>query len=132
MMNRPGSLLFRPGTIFLFVMIALMGFGMYTWANTSIGKTSEQSIQSQNNAIECSGLEITEEGIKTTQNQTKVFFEVNRDVEQVDLNFEGEINVNKSVEDVERGEIRTVAANISNMSSVSLKTPRCDQVFRFG
>jgi hypothetical protein len=130
-MNRKGSMLLRPGTIFLFVLIAALGIGMYSWAETTIGQTRKDSIDNQNNAIGCSTLEISKADIQISRNQTKLFFEVNKDVEKVKLDFEGEKSVSKTVEPVEKSKIETVAVNISNFSSVSAETPKCNRVFRF-
>lgn len=129
-MKREGAFL-RPGTILLFVFIALFGFGMYNWAITNISDTRESSLKNQANAIECSGLEIYEQGIQTSEDRVTLFFEVNRDVEQVDLNFEGEKNVTRTVRLVQKGRIQSATANMSNFSSVSLKTRECSRVFRF-
>jgi len=129
-MTRKGAFL-RPGTVLLFVFIALFGFGMYNWAITNIGETRENSIENQNNAIACSGLEIANQGIQRSEDQVTLFFESNRDVERLDLNFEGERNVTRTVRLVQKGKIESATANMSNFSSVSLKTRECSRVFEF-
>ena len=129
-MTRKGAFL-RPGTILLFVFIALFGFGMYNWATTNLSDTRESSLEDQNNAIACSGLEIYEQGIQTSEDRVTLFFEVNRDVERVDLNFEGEKNITRTVRLVQKGRIQSSTVNMSNFSSVSLKTRECSRVFQF-
>lgn len=130
-MAKIGSMLFKPGTVFLFVLIAVFGFGVYSWADANIGKTRETSLEDQQNAIVCSNLAISNEGIRTTQNQAEIFFKANQDVKRVNLNFRGDSNVSDAVESVEAGEIRNSAVNISNFSSVSLKASGCSRIFRF-
>lgn len=126
-----GSLLLRPGTIFLFILIALMGLGLYTWANTEIGSTRESSLENQDNAITCSGLSISREDLNSYSNSTEIFFKSNKDLERVNVKFRGSENVNVTIGPLERGELRQASANISNFSSVSLKAASCDQIFRY-
>jgi len=58
-MIRKGAALLKPGTLLLFVFMAAFGFGVYSWASTSLIETREDSLNDQNNAIECSTLEIS-------------------------------------------------------------------------
>lgn len=129
-MTQKGAFL-RPGTILLFVFIALFGFGMYNWTITNLSETRESSLEDQSNAIACSGLEINEQGIQTSEDRVTLFFEVNKDVDEVDLNFEGEKNITRTVRLVQKGKIQSSTVNMSNFSSVSLKTRECSRVFEF-
>jgi len=86
-MIRKGAALLKPGTLLLFVFMAAFGFGVYSWASTSLIETREDSLNDQNNAIECSTLEISNAGIQTTENGVKLFFESNKDLEHVNVNF---------------------------------------------
>lgn len=130
-MTDSGSLLLRPGTIFLFVLILLMGLGMYTWANTSIGNTGERSLENQNDAISCSGLEISREELNVGPNQTEIFFKANKNLEKVKVEFRGSENVNVTLKSVTKGSLQKASANISNFTSVSLKAQSCSPVFRY-
>lgn len=130
-MTKKGSLLFKPGTILLFVLIAALGFGMYAWASENIGETKERSLDNQDSAIACSHLRISKEDMQVSENQVKLFFKSNNDLEEVNVNFEGRRNVSKTVGTLESGQLRRVTANVSDFSSVSLKTPECSRVFRF-
>lgn len=124
-----GSLLLRPGTIFLFIMIGLLGLGMYSWANTSLGQTKQKSLQNQNDAIACSGLSIQKIKLNSNQTYAEVFFKVNRDAEKVHANFQGDENATRTLSSVETGSLEKMSANVSNFSKVSLKTETCEQVF---
>lgn len=130
-MTRKGTIPFKPGTIFLFVLIAALGYGMFTWADTNIGEANKTSLESQKDAIVCSNIKISNEGVQESQNQTTLFFSANRDLDRLNLDFEGKKNVTKTLKSVERDKLESTTVNISDFSSVSLKVPDCERVFRF-
>ena len=128
-MDEDGSLLLRPGTIVLFIFIGLIGLGMYSWANTSLGNTGERSLESQSNTISCSGFDIERVELNSNESYAEIFFKANKDARSVSINFEGDSNVTKTIESVDKGSLQKIGANISNFSEVSLKASSCDQVF---
>lgn len=130
-MTAKGSTFLKPGTLLLFVFMAAFGYGMFNWATTNLAETRDNSMSQQSNAIECSNLEITEQGLRTSDNRVTLFFKVNRDVERVDLNFEGERNVTRTVRLVQEGRIQSSTANLSDFDNVVLKTPDCSRIFEF-
>ncbi len=130
-MKDKGELLLKPGTLIIFVFIGLLGLGMYFWVNSSLDDTREDSFEDQSDAITCSNIKISNEGIQTSGDRITVFFESNTDLERVDLNFEGDRNVSKTVNVVEANRIYSSTANMSDYSKILLKTPDCSRIFRF-
>lgn len=130
-MNEKGALLLRPGTLVLFVFIAAFGFGVYSWASSSLNETREDSLEGQTDAIVCSNLEISEEGLQVSEEQVTLFFEVNRDVERVDLSFEGNETFTKTIRLVQKDRIQSATVELSDFSSVSLRIPDCSRIFEF-
>jgi hypothetical protein len=130
-MNEKGALLLRPGTLVLFVFIAAFGFGVYSWASSSLNETREDSLEGQTDAIVCSNLEISEEGLQVSEEQVTLFFEVNRDVERVDLSFEGNETITKTIRLVQKDRIQSATVELSDFSSVSLRIPDCSRIFEF-
>jgi hypothetical protein len=130
-MNEKGALLLRPGTLVLFVFIAAFGFGVYSWASSSLNETREESLEGQTDAIVCSNLEISEEGLQVSEEQVTLFFEVNRDVERVDLSFEGNETITKTIRLVQKDRIQSATVELSDFSSVSLRIPDCSRIFEF-
>jgi len=130
-MSLKGSAFLKPGTMLLFIFMAAFGYGVFNWATTNLSETRDNSLNQQSNAIECSNLEITEQGLRTSGDRVTLFFEVNRDVERVDLNFEGERNIKRTVRLVQEGRIQSSTANLSEFDNVVLKTPHCSRIFKF-
>ena len=130
-MIRKGAVPFKPGTVFLLVLIAVLGYGMFIWADANVGKANKTSLEDQKNAIVCSNIEVSNEGIQESQNQTTLFFSTNMDVEKLNFEFNGTKIVTKTLESVERDQLESVSVNITEFSSVSAKVPDCGRDFRF-
>jgi hypothetical protein len=130
-MTREGIIPFKPGTVLLFILIAALGYGIFTWADTNIGKTNKNALEDQSDAIACSNIEIANEGVQESQNQTTLFFSVNRDLTRLNLEFKGRETVAKTLESVEKDKLESTTVNISKFSNVTITVPNCERVFRF-
>ena len=130
-MIQEGSGFLKPGTILLLLFMSAFGLGLYNWASANLDQTGEDSLNDQSNAIVCSTLEISNAGIQAENGTVRLFFESNKDLEQVNVNFEGERNVTKTVRLVQKNKIRGVNASLSGFSNVALKTLGCNRIFRF-
>ncbi len=123
------SWIIKPGTVFMFAVIAVFGFGMYSWASTHLEDTGERSIEEGRQAIGCSTLDVDIEEFDVNETHTRVFFQPNKDVENVYVRFRGEENVTRVVESVSAGNIVRSSAPSTNFQKVSVKVDGCERIF---
>ena len=130
-MKDKGAAFLRPGTLLMFFIIAAFGFGMYNWASSNLTETRSDSLDSQSSALVCSNLEISNAGLYESDGHVDLYFETNSDVEEVNIDFQGDRTVTRTVRLVQENRIESVSANVSEFSSVSLTVPDCSRVFQF-
>lgn len=119
-------LLVKPGTIFMFLLIAVFGFGIFNWASDSINTTGEKSLKQQDDAFRCSALSIDLAGLNQRQSNVTAFFTVNQDVEEVRVNFEGEKNLTAIVDYGGANSLTNVTAPLETVETVSFKVDGCN------
>jgi len=123
------NFMIKPGTLFLFVLIAALGLAMFSWASSNFESAEKKSPDDQKDAVKCSTLDISVEELKTSNNSVKVFFSSSKDVDKIFVNFEGASNVTKSVSDIRSNSIRSVEAELKDFSSVRFNVPGCNAAF---
>lgn len=123
------ELIIRPGTLFLFVLIAALGIGMFTWASDYMQTSGEQSLEEQRKAIDCSGLEINFRGNSTNETHTTFYIEVDQPVEAAVAEFSGEQNYTHTETDFRSGELRGFSAPFHDIKSLKVYVRNCERVF---
>ncbi len=124
------KILVKPGTILLAVFMVSLGLIMFNWASGFLQTSDKKTTQESKDLQKCSGLEISIVDIDIEDSEVNAFFKVNKQTETVYVNFEGDRNVTKKVADSAPGSLRTVNAEVSNLSEVYFKAEGCSKVFR--
>lgn len=125
------SLLVKPGTVFMFILILVMGIGVFHWASGTIKESSKNSMDKQDDAFKCSGINVELANLRTSNNTVNAFFIVNRDVDRVYVNFEGDRNVTREVEYGGQNSLSNVSVTLEGFEEVSFRAPPCEQRFIF-
>lgn len=128
-MSSANELIIRPGTLFLFVLIAALGIGMFTWASDYMTQTGEQSLEEQRQAIDCSGLDVDFRGNSTNETHTTFYIEFDQPVEAAIAEFSGEINYTHTETDFRTGELRGFSAPFHDIDGLNVYVQNCDRVF---
>lgn len=126
-----GQLLFRPGTVLLVIFIALFGYFVFSWASGSISGTGQQALQSQEEALDCSRLDVDFLGLTDDSNSTTVSFQVNMDVDDVKVSFQGKENRTVEIESLRQQELASAKARGNSYSDILVVVDGCGKVFRY-
>lgn len=120
----------QPGTVLLILAICGTLYGMFVWAESSFMKSGNQSIQKQDEVINCVNLNARFIDKRSNGTHQIVFIQVNHDVEALSVTFYGDQNKTKVIENIDRNSIRSTSAEIDELSRVEAMAQGCDKVFR--
>ncbi|MBC5792773.1 MAG: hypothetical protein H8Z69_01915 [Nanohaloarchaea archaeon] len=124
------KVLVKPGTILLAVFMISLGLIMFNWASGFLQKSDRKTSQESKDLQKCSGLDVEIVDVDIEGDNVSAFFKVNKEMDTIYVNFEGDRNVTKKVADSAPGSLRTVKARVSNLSELYLKAEGCAKVFR--
>ncbi len=124
------SLLVKPGTILLILMIAGVGIALFTWAAEGIRTTGEETIEQRDAAITCSTLDLNFVDRRQNETHYTVFIQLSQSAEAALVNFQSEtMNVSKVVSEPEAGEVKQVSVPMTNVTDVSAYVRGCSRKF---
>lgn len=119
----------RPGTLLLLVLMLVIGFTIMSWASGSV--FTGDSGQQQENAIDCSNLDLDFVYSNSNSTHETVYFRVNMPVEAVMITFQGRENTSHVVEQPQMHRIYEASADTASFSSVEGRVASCEtRVFR--
>lgn len=121
--------LIRPGTLFLFGLIAFLGLALFTWSTQNLDAAGNRTIESQQEAIECSELSIKLEDAVKDGNYT-AYISVSREVENLSVKFTGSENITRTVVNPPVSGVVKVEADMERVDSLSAYVSGCSRVFR--
>ncbi len=121
--------LLKPGTLFMIALMGAVAFAMYSWATTSFSQTRNKSLENQEAAIECSNVNVDLYFGKFNGTHQAVHAQVNRPVRSLLVNFQGDGNFTRVIEEPRENAIITVNAPMEEVSRVEAIVSGCDRVF---
>ncbi|MFB6143995.1 MAG: hypothetical protein ABEJ98_01665 [Candidatus Nanohaloarchaea archaeon] len=123
-----GALLFKPGTLILMFFIAVFGLVVFNWASDSVTDSVDSSTRKGTQAIKCSDLKMEVVDTISAENSTELVFVVNKKLKSVYVIAKSSsgANVTEKVENPSPGDLNLVNVSLSDVESVSLRTPLCD------
>ncbi|PSG98766.1 MAG: hypothetical protein BRC29_01400 [Nanohaloarchaea archaeon SW_7_43_1] len=123
-----GQLILNPGMALLIVLIAFLGFFVYSWSADSVTSTGNETLQEQQNVIGCTKLNIEIVEFNSEDNSTSVSFRSDREFENISVVFLGENNMTQNFDKVEPQEIETATVSGTRYSNVIIEAQGCGRV----
>ena len=115
---------FKPGTVVLFFVIAVVGYMSYTLVSGNIQELGSSAEDEREVVMDCSTLELEFVDVSETREGVRVFFRSNDDLAGVGVGAESS-NKTSTVEDVEKDRMYNATLNVSDYSGLYLETDRC-------
>ena len=127
-MEEGGVWFLRPGTLFLMMIMLVVGFGIVSWSSQDV--FGDEPLQRQEQTIACSNVNL--KFLDHTSNATHetVYIQVNKPVDAVLVNFEGDRNVTQVVDYGSAQRIVQVSARLNNLSGIEARVSGCERLFR--
>ncbi len=126
------TMLIKPGTLFIFLIIGGLVFAMYTWADDTLERSKNQSLEDQRKAIQCSNVEVRFIDRQFNGTHTTIFVQVNHPVRALLVNFYSrDRNVSRVVNRPEQNSLLRVEAPVGTSSDVEALTAGCERVFNY-
>lgn len=131
-MKLGSRMMVKPGTFILMMFMLGLGLALYSWADTSFDQITETSQEEREDSIACAGLQIKLEDITETDNSSTVFFTSNRELDAVYVRAEGDRNFTRTIESVEREQLRSAEIGMDHFSTVDFRSDPCEHTFTYG
>lgn len=115
-------------SVVLIVAGAVVMAGMLAWASERLEGLQEGSSEASETLITCSELQV--DFVDRTENETHhtVFFQVNRQVEALEVRFNGSSTTAKVLRDLEKNKIYSASSRMENVEEVDSYIRNCEEV----
>ena len=123
-----GQLSFKPGTIALFIFIAIVGYVSYTLVAGNMHDIGDSTSEERDSVMSCSELDIEFIDVDESGNNLNIFFRSNRELPAVVIGFE-DYNRTRLVENVGANRIYNATANLSEPSNIYIETEMCEDAY---
>lgn len=123
------NLLMKPGSILIILLIGAVLVGLVGWAENTFQNSEKESLEDQDQAIECSSVNVDFVDQRKEGENYTVYLQVNEPVEALMVQFEGSDNATRIIEDVETNSIVKASAPLDSLSKVKARVKGCDRIF---
>lgn len=123
---------FKPGTIALFILIALLGVALFNWASENINAVGDETSRQQELTVGCAGLETRFVEVDDRGENTTVYFEVGDGrINSASVKIVGDRNYTERIEEMRQNSLQRVSGRVGEFQRVRVEVQPCDQVFEY-
>lgn len=122
--------MFKPGTVALFIFIAIIGYMSYTLVSSNVHDIGDSASDERENAMGCSELDVDFIDVSENDRNTTIFFRSNDDLSGISIGFEG-LNTSRTMTDIRANQMYNATVNVSGYDNIYIETDRCPDAYRW-